>query len=537
METQGQTIIVHRDQWAPEHLALLCGIANAGGGIFILDSNSKSYTSGLRKMRRPFEQIPRLAEKALGLECPTEPVLDGSTLCLEVTIPPANHPIAHEGVYWLWSEGRNIQSTREAVLAALEEAAGGGHRRSAAEDAEPWEMRPQPLAQQRDINASEFLAIASLKTDTPDLPTDSVDIVFERRLAYLNLRHPQTQTLTNAGVLLLHNQPEQLIPGALVQLRLFAQGSQALLESEVCGPLGHQLAESLRLLFQQYLPMAAATPGHAEDTITTPAMPPQWVVRGMVLCALAHKDYECEQPLVLRVFPDRLLLDCPTQQRGPEAGEDERPSLAAGSENSIAGRGIASYGAVAIDEPLSMEAGADALGAANPILVNALRLMGVMDEQEQDFRHLGTRCTEAGMEPPSVQRGSNIITIVFPLHAGASSSNTETPPHAYFSDTEDIAPTADQPRKSAIAGLGSSVPKNAPFSVRSIAAANKLDLTSTDEYVLRVLHTNGRATAVRIANVLGVSESTVRRSFRKLREHGFIERVGSDKAGYWRVIE
>ena len=89
--------------------------------------------------------------------------------------------------------------------------------------------------------------------------------------------------------------------------------------------------------------------------------------------------------------------------------------------------------------------------------------------------------------------------------------------------------------ESGIVGLGEAAPKDAPFSARSIAAANNLDFTSTDEYVLRVLHTNGRATAVRIAGVLGVSESTIRRSFRKLREYGLIERVGSDKAGYWRV--
>lgn len=75
------------------------------------------------------------------------------------------------------------------------------------------------------------------------------------------------------------------------------------------------------------------------------------------------------------------------------------------------------------------------------------------------------------------------------------------------------------------------------FAEKSIAAANKLDMTSTDEYVLRVLTTNGRATAPRIAEVLGVSESTVRRSFRRLKEYGFIERIGSDKAGYWSIIE
>lgn len=78
--------------------------------------------------------------------------------------------------------------------------------------------------------------------------------------------------------------------------------------------------------------------------------------------------------------------------------------------------------------------------------------------------------------------------------------------------------------------------RNAPFAQRSIAAANNLDLTSTDEFVLRALRANGRATAPRIAELLGVSESTVRRSFKKLRELGLIDRVGSNKAGYWRLL-
>ena len=79
--------------------------------------------------------------------------------------------------------------------------------------------------------------------------------------------------------------------------------------------------------------------------------------------------------------------------------------------------------------------------------------------------------------------------------------------------------------------------RHVTFVERSIAAAHKLDMTQTDEYVLQVLTTNGRATAARIAQVLGVSERTVRRSFKKLREYGFIERIGSDKAGYWSVNE
>lgn len=74
------------------------------------------------------------------------------------------------------------------------------------------------------------------------------------------------------------------------------------------------------------------------------------------------------------------------------------------------------------------------------------------------------------------------------------------------------------------------------FKETSVAAANRLDMTITDEYILKVLETNGRVTALQIAKLLEISESTVRRSFRRLREYGFIERIGSNKAGYWRVL-
>lgn len=74
------------------------------------------------------------------------------------------------------------------------------------------------------------------------------------------------------------------------------------------------------------------------------------------------------------------------------------------------------------------------------------------------------------------------------------------------------------------------------FEERSVAAAEGLDMTITDEYVLKVLRTNGRVPATRIAALLSVSESTVRRSFKRLKEYGFIQRIGSNKAGYWKVL-
>lgn len=246
MPDSASTLRVQRDSWDPGHVALICGIANAGGGILLVDSAGKNYAKGLTRMRKPFEQIPRITRKELGIVCVTEPVLDGAVFCLEVIVPAADphRPVKYRGACWYYD-------------AAIEE----------------------------------------------------------------NVVVP---------------------PDEVVELR-----------------------------------------------------------RGM------EKQ---EQPADVQV--------------------DEAPD-------------------------------------------------GQLVEQRA-----------------SVQGGSSLF---------------------------DGLATGEELR-------------SAPFARRSIAAANNLDLTSTDEFVLRALRANGRATAPHIAELLGVSESTVRRSFRKMRELKLIERVGSAKAGYWRLL-
>lgn len=103
MQTQSSPIVAYRDHWTSECIALICGIANAGGGTLVIESSEKAYTTGRRKLKRPFEQIPKLVEKELGLQCTTEPVLDGTALCLETTVPAAAKPLAYDGTYWLYA--------------------------------------------------------------------------------------------------------------------------------------------------------------------------------------------------------------------------------------------------------------------------------------------------------------------------------------------------------------------------------------------------------------------------------------------------
>jgi Fic family protein len=72
------------------------------------------------------------------------------------------------------------------------------------------------------------------------------------------------------------------------------------------------------------------------------------------------------------------------------------------------------------------------------------------------------------------------------------------------------------------------VPVNVPVNVLVNEISDK---------VLIMLRANPKATAKKMALALGVTDKTIKRHLKALREQGRIKRIGSDKAGYWEIIE
>ena len=72
------------------------------------------------------------------------------------------------------------------------------------------------------------------------------------------------------------------------------------------------------------------------------------------------------------------------------------------------------------------------------------------------------------------------------------------------------------------------VPVNVPANV----PVNELSVK-----ILRLVRANPKVTAQKMALALGVTDKTIKRHLKALREQGRIQRVGSDKADHWEVIE
>jgi predicted HTH transcriptional regulator len=53
--------------------------------------------------------------------------------------------------------------------------------------------------------------------------------------------------------------------------------------------------------------------------------------------------------------------------------------------------------------------------------------------------------------------------------------------------------------------------------------------------IIELITNNNRITQNEIANIIGVNVRTIKRNFKVLIDNSIVERIGSDKTGYWEV--
>ena len=58
-----------------------------------------------------------------------------------------------------------------------------------------------------------------------------------------------------------------------------------------------------------------------------------------------------------------------------------------------------------------------------------------------------------------------------------------------------------------------------------------------NDTVFNLIRQNSTITAAEISEQLKISLSTAKRKMKELKEKGYIERVGSDKTGCWKIIK
>jgi hypothetical protein len=70
-----------------------------------------------------------------------------------------------------------------------------------------------------------------------------------------------------------------------------------------------------------------------------------------------------------------------------------------------------------------------------------------------------------------------------------------------------------------------------------VKEANDLVNDLVKSNILHCIKQNPKAKYIEIANETGYSVSTIKRHIQELKKRGLLERIGSEKTGYWKIIE
>ena len=71
----------------------------------------------------------------------------------------------------------------------------------------------------------------------------------------------------------------------------------------------------------------------------------------------------------------------------------------------------------------------------------------------------------------------------------------------------------------------------------AVVHGEPVKLTATAQKVLALIVEQSNITLEILTEKIGVSRETVKRAIKLLKQSGHIERIGSDKAGYWKVLK
>ena len=71
----------------------------------------------------------------------------------------------------------------------------------------------------------------------------------------------------------------------------------------------------------------------------------------------------------------------------------------------------------------------------------------------------------------------------------------------------------------------------------AISGVNRDELEATEKIILSEIETNPNLSTKELSENLNIPFRSVQRYISNLREKGFIERVGANKNGYWKVIK
>lgn len=278
--------------------------------------------------------------------------------------------------------------------------------------------------------------------------------------------------LTNAAMLLFSKDPERWQLGAYVKIGYFETDADLIYQDEIHGSLLEQVDKIIEIVYLKYMKAKIFYEGMQR---IERYFVPEEALREAILNALCHKQYQSGVPVQISVYEDRLY--------------------------------IANCGCLPENWTLHNLMQKHASAPYNPNIAHVFYLAGFIESWGRGIEKICSAC-----------------------------KNAKVPMPEYTVNPGDIMIKFSAPEELVVRSVTSKVTEKVTDRVTDRVTEKVIEnLDDKSMQILKLLVEDPGFKSTHIAERLSLSRKTVYFRLKKLREKGIIERIGSDRKGYWKV--
>ena len=340
-----------------------------------------------------------------------------------------------------------------------------------------WDAVSIPDVSVKNLDERAFKVFKTWAIRTNRFKEEELEISNEALLQ--NLRAFDKERLTRAAVMAFHPDPEKWVIGAYTKIGYFANDADILFQDEIHGSLMTQVEDALDIIYTKYMKALISYPDeiHRAETYFFP----RGAFRELLLNALIHKDYTKPYPIQILIYKDKIDI----------WNIGEMPET------------------VKIEDLYKLHHSAP----RNPKIADIFFKCGFIESWGRGYFKIKTICEDQNAtlpEPKVVSGGFSAI---------CNASETYKKLAAEYG----IDGFAESAQK---------MPSNCPEVAQKLPRSCPEVAQKTYEAICK----NPKSSISELSNETGLSERTIKNHQKLLKDLNIIERVGSDRNGYWKLL-
>ena len=281
-----------KEMWKDEYLQWICGFANAQGGKIYIGVDDSGNPVGINNAKKLLENLPNKIKDTMGIIADVNYHEQDGKEYIEIVVPEYPQGVSLKGVYY-YRSGSTTQILNGVALQEI------FNRKTGV----TWDASLMPNISIKDLSENAFKVFKEKAAKKKRI--DDAVLEDENSVILQNLRLVQNGYLTQAAVLLFHDEPDKYINGAYIKVGFFESDSELRFQDEIHGSLIEQVDKTMEILYHKYMKAWISYDG-LQRVETYPY--PDAALREAIFNAVAHKKYISGIPIQISVYSDKIYI-------------------------------------------------------------------------------------------------------------------------------------------------------------------------------------------------------------------------------------